>query len=105
MTLIPILDKDLPDIKPEDIKLDTSNFDKLGVKEQEVVKSNWVASQRSNEQLVLLIDQIPKKIDRINIILATQKEPDKSLVDKIVRLKEEYAVCINEITLRKKAVK
>jgi len=99
--LDPISIKDLPDIKPEDIKLDTSAVDKLNAKALEVVKQTWVTTGRSNEQLLFLLKQIPEKVGRIEKILAEQKEPDKSLIDKITRLKEEYAVCIKEIQSRK----
>ena len=99
----PVATKDLPNIKPEDIKLDISAIDKLGSKELEVIKQRWVTTGRSNEQLLFLLKQIPEKVDRINKILSEQKEPDKSLVDKIARLKEEYVICIKEIEYRKGA--
>ena len=97
----PVETKDLPDIKPADIKLDITMLDKLLPKEIEVIKQRWVTTGRSNEQLLFLLKQIPEKVDRINKVLSEQKEPDKSLVDKITRLKEEYAVCIKEIKARK----
>jgi len=96
-----IADKDLPDIKPADIKLDTSKVDALKPAELEAVKQKWVAPSRSNDQLLLLLEQCPAKIDRINAILATQKEPDQGLIDKIARLKEQYAVCVKEVQSRK----
>jgi hypothetical protein len=92
-----IVDKDLPDIKPADIKIDITAVSKLTGAQLTSVKQTWVNTSRTNEQLVTLIKQIPEKIDRINAM----GTPDASLVAKIARLKEEYAVCILEIQARK----
>ena len=94
-----VLDKDLPDIKPVDIVLDITAVSKLSTVELTAVKHKWVHTSRTNDQLVILIQQIPAKIDRI-MAMGT---PDASLTAKIIRLKEEYAVCILEIQARKAA--
>jgi hypothetical protein len=95
----PILDKELPDIKVA--VLDVSTVEALKPAELVVVKEKWVTPSRTNEQLVILIEQCPAKIERINAMLATQTVPDQSLVDKVVRLKEQYAVCLKEISARR----
>jgi hypothetical protein len=97
-------DKDLPDIKPEEIKLDTSKVDAMDEKTLTETKQKWVCDSRSNEQLVFLLKMCPEKIDRIQVLLVNEKDPDsiKTLTDKIERLKEEYAVCIKEIEMRKR---
>ena len=92
-----IADKDLPDIKPADIKIDISGVESLPSNSLLSVKSRWVNTSRTNGQLVLLIQQIPEKIARINAL----GTPDTSLTEKIARLKEEYAICILEIQARK----
>ena len=96
-----VLDKDLPDIKPADIVLDITVISKLSTVELTAVKHKWVNTGRTNEQLLHLIKQIPEKIDRI----MAMGIPDASMVAKIARLKEEYAVCILEIQARKAAIK
>ena len=98
-------DKDLPDIKPEDIKLDISAVDALTPKELEAVKQAWVCSSRTNEQLLVLLKMCPEKIERLQRMLVEIKDSDKDATDsinvKILRLKEEYAVVIKEIEMRK----
>jgi hypothetical protein len=92
-----IADRDLPDIKPADIKIDITPVTKLTTAQLNAVKFTWVNTSRTNDQLVILIKQIPEKIDRINAM----GMPDASLTAKIARLKEEYAVCILEIQARR----
>jgi len=94
-----VLDKDLPDIKAEDIKIPITTVSTLPAAQLTIVKLRWVHTARTNDQLVTLIKQIPVKIDRINAM----GTPDTSLTAKIARLKEEYAVCILEIQARKAA--
>jgi uncharacterized protein (DUF4213/DUF364 family) len=92
-----IADKDLPDIKPADIKIDITPVTKLTTAQLTAVKQTWVNTSRTNDQLVTLIKQIPGKIDRINAM----GNLDTSMTEKIARLKEEYAVCIIEIQARR----
>ena len=92
-----IADKDLPDIKPADIKIPITAVSTLPAAQLTAVKLKWVHTSRTNYQLVTLIKQIPEKIDRINAM----GTPDASLTAKIARLKEEYAVCILEIISRR----
>jgi hypothetical protein len=108
-----IADKDLPDIKPADIALDTSAVDALEPAELVVVKDRWVCSSRTNEQLVLLMKQCPEKVEQLIVerdrslplSLALGNPPrlasDEVINEKIARLKEQYAVCLKEITSRK----
>jgi len=92
-----ILDIDLPDIKPADIKIPITAVSTLPAVQLTAVKLRWAHTSRTNYQLVTLIQQIPEKIDRINAM----GTPDASLTAKIARLKEEYAVCILEIQARR----
>ena len=98
-----ISNNELPDTKPGDIKLDVSKVESMDAKTLAETKQRWVCSSRSNEQLVFLLKMCPEKIDRIQANMANEKDPDsiKSMTEKIERLKEEYAVCIKEIELRK----
>jgi hypothetical protein len=101
--IMPLTNNELPDIKPGDIKLDTSKVDVMDEKTLTETKQKWVCDSRSNEQLVFLLKMCPEKIDRIQANMANEKDPDqiKMMTEKIERLKEEYAVCIKEIEMRK----
>lgn len=104
---VAIADKDLPEIKPADIKLDTSAVDTLKPAELVVVQQKWVSGARTNEQLVLLIKQCPEKIARLEAmkvepyIIGSPAKDTASIDAKIARLKEQYAVCIKEIKSRR----
>ena len=105
MPLEPIADKDLPDIKPADIKLDTSKVDSLKPEELKVIMNKYMAPIRPNEQLLLLLQQCPEKVARCQEIIDRGEDKTGLLANKIVVLKEQYAVVIKEISARKAAVR
>ena len=100
-----ILDKDLPDITLADIKLDTSRVDLLKPIELKTVIEQYAMTRRSNDQLLLLIQQCPEKVARCQEMIDRGKDKDGLLAKKIVVLKDQYAVVIKEIAARKVAVK
>ena len=62
---ITIDDKDLPDIKPEDKKIDTSSVDALSSNDLDVKKQERGLYMVSNERLVELLEYYPREIERM----------------------------------------
>lgn len=107
MYMSDIDDKDLPDIKPEDIKVDISTVDKMDAKELATATAYRTIDTKDNSTLLFLKQTYERKLPLLKTQLETEKDTEiiKNTQDKIDRITEKYGLVIKQIQARKKGSK
>jgi hypothetical protein len=101
---IDIDSKDLPDIKPVDIKADISVVTAMDAKTLEMAKTTRGLYMLSNKRLIELLEYYPLAIARDQIMYDNRPKYEGDgiqYLETIDRMKEKYGLVIKEIETRK----